>query len=202
MGSAARSPVGDAILHQLQRAHHLKRLELLRLRPGRRRPCQKGEPGECQLPAHCGISRRISMRRLVAARGSAASFSLRVGKAGHLLDPLFLQPGADEHVVGGTGRVRSRAANCHNRRLEGARVGVAADGDVALLLGIALLIFSMASTSSRRGTAEPISYMPKSSWSVTETFTPSLVATTEMPFFSGSRARARQRGPAESCRRP
>ena len=44
-----------------------------------------------------------------------------------------------------------------------------------------LPIFSMASTMSRRGTAEPISNMPKSNWSVTEMVTPSLPATTVRP---------------------
>jgi hypothetical protein len=71
---------GDAILNQLERPHHLERLEAaFGMRGSRKSGRQQGHAGTGGQPAcgHSPTSSRISMRRLDAAKESAASLSLR-----------------------------------------------------------------------------------------------------------------------------
>ena len=114
--------------------------------------------------------------------GVVLDLQLAVGEAGDLGDALLVEAGAHQHVVG---RMRARGGEppvVVGLALERPAVGVPVDGDRALLGAASTLpIFSIASTRSRRGRAEPISNMPKSNSSVTEMVTPLSVATTSSP---------------------
>ena len=168
------------------------------LRRRRRPQAAAARQASTATACHCGISSRISMRRLAADSGSVAILQLAVGIARDLGDAVLRRARRAPACSRPSARARSTGASCRSSPPLNGRASVWPLIVTVPCCGeIALLIFSMARISSRRGTAEPISNMPKSSWSVTETWTPLSVAMTEMPSFSLSSGSSAL---ASSCR--
>ncbi len=96
------------------------------------------------------------MRRLEAASGSALSFSLRAAWPATVGDAVLVEAAAHQHVVGRVGAGGGEAPVVVGLVAERPRIGVAVDGERALLLGedLADLLHGENQFAARHGRAD------------------------------------------------